>query len=136
MTRLTDRNKHGNAFYPNCFDGPCQGNGCKVDCCDFDAKACEKLCEYEELEAQRKLIRVPAGIGDNVFDIIEETVPEHFFYISTSKIKDVSAKGFWYADDCFEEWENVGNGIFLDWEEAGKEAYRLNERLKEIRNAD
>lgn len=40
-------------------------------------------------------------VGDMVYEILEETVPNHYFYISEHKVQDVSVKAIKYAD----EWE-------------------------------
>ena len=44
---------------------------------------------------------LPCKVGDTVYEIIEETVPNHYFYINEWKVQDVSAKAVKYAD----EWE-------------------------------
>lgn len=48
MGRLTARDEHGNAYYPKCFDEPCNGGGCTKDMCDFAAEVCNKLAAYED----------------------------------------------------------------------------------------
>lgn len=48
MNRLTARDEHGNAYYPKCFDEPCNSGGCTKDMCDFSAAVCEKLAAYED----------------------------------------------------------------------------------------
>lgn len=50
MTRLTSRDKHGHAYFPQCFRDPCNGSGCQRDCCDFLTEVCERLAQYEEAE--------------------------------------------------------------------------------------
>ena len=40
--------EHGNAYYPKCFDEPCNGGGCTKDMCDFATEVCEKLAAYED----------------------------------------------------------------------------------------
>jgi len=44
---------------------------------------------------------LPCKVGDTVYEILEETVPNHYFYISEHKVQDVSVKAVKYAD----EWE-------------------------------
>lgn len=44
---------------------------------------------------------MPCKVGDTVYEILEETVPNHYFYISECKVQDVSVKAVKYAD----EWE-------------------------------
>lgn len=61
----------------------------------------EKLKYYEDLEEQGRLLVLPCRVGDTVYEILEETVPNHYFYISEHKVQDVSVKAVKYAD----EWE-------------------------------
>lgn len=61
----------------------------------------EKLKYYEDLEEQGRLLVLPCRVGDTVYEILEETVPNHYFYISKHKVQDVSVKAVKYAD----EWE-------------------------------
>jgi hypothetical protein len=78
--RLTKREKNGLAYFPMCFTPPCNGEGCKDENCIFISDVCEQLAEYEELEEQGRLLRLPCKVGDtvyvvtspfNVFDDIE-----------------------------------------------------------------
>lgn len=61
----------------------------------------EELKRYRDLEEQGRLLVLPCKVGDMVYEIIEETVPNHYFYINEWKVQDVSAKAVKYAD----EWE-------------------------------
>ena len=61
----------------------------------------EELKRYRDLEEQGRLLVLPCKVGDTVYEIIEETVPNHYFYISEHKVQDVSVKAVKYAD----EWE-------------------------------
>ncbi|WP_418203188.1 hypothetical protein [Anaerotignum faecicola] len=61
----------------------------------------EKLKYYEDLEEQGRLLVLPCKVGDTVYEIIEETVPNHHFYINEWKVQDVSTQFIKYAD----EWE-------------------------------
>ncbi|MEG0830680.1 MAG: hypothetical protein RSD88_06975 [Anaerovoracaceae bacterium] len=53
MKRLTARDKHGHAYYPKCFEHPCEG---ERSCCTYTAKndckiewkVLEQLTCYEE----------------------------------------------------------------------------------------
>ena len=50
----------------------------------------------------------PCKVGDTVYEIIEETVPNHCFYISEHKVQDVSVKAVKYADDWVSnDYENL-----------------------------
>lgn len=61
----------------------------------------EELKRYKNLEEQGRLLVLPCKVGDTVYEILEETVPNHYFYISEHKVQDVSVKAVKYAD----EWE-------------------------------
>ena len=48
MERLTRRSDTGHAYYPRCFEEPCNGNGCQFKDCLFDERVCERLAAYED----------------------------------------------------------------------------------------
>lgn len=68
MKRLTKRNIHGIPYYPECFD-KCAGKGpsIKCHCCYFEHEIIIKLAEYEGLEEQGRLIKLPISV-ENVID--------------------------------------------------------------------
>lgn len=61
----------------------------------------EELQRYKNLEERGRLLVLHCKVGDTVYEILEETVPNHYFYISEHKVQDVSVKAVKYAD----EWE-------------------------------
>lgn len=61
----------------------------------------EELKRYRDLEERGRLLVLPCKVGDTVYEILEETVPNHYFYISEHKVQDVLVKAVKYAD----EWE-------------------------------
>lgn len=68
MERLTKISKAGNAYYPKCFEEPCRGiRECLDDKCSLMLDACKKLAEYEQLEEQGLLVRLPCKAGDIVY---------------------------------------------------------------------
>ena len=70
MARLTKISEIGNAYYPKCFEEPCCGmGGCLDDRCSLMLDACKKLAEYEQLEEQGLLVRLPVKIGDDIYKI-------------------------------------------------------------------
>ena len=70
MERLTKISETGNAYYPKCFEEPCCGMGeCLDDNCSLVTDACKKLAEYEQLEEQGLLVRLPVKIGDDIYKI-------------------------------------------------------------------
>ena len=68
MERLTKISEMGNAYYPKCFEETCCGMGeCLDDNCSLMIDACKKLAEYERLEEQGLLVRLPCKVGDTVY---------------------------------------------------------------------
>ena len=68
MERLTEISESGNVYYPKCFEEPCCGMGeCLDDKCSLMLDACKKLAEYEQLEEQGLLVRLPCKVGDTVY---------------------------------------------------------------------
>ena len=75
----------------------------------------EELKRYRDLEEQGRLLVLPCKVGDTVYEIIEETVPNRYFYINEWQVQDVSAKAVKYAD----EWEPYGyENLYFTREEA------------------
>ena len=48
MDRSTKRGEKGYAYFPKCFEAPCEGGGCKLDDCEFLAQVCDRLAAYED----------------------------------------------------------------------------------------
>lgn len=48
MSRLTARNEQGYAYFPKCFEDPCNGFGCQKEQCEYLNGAREKLAGYED----------------------------------------------------------------------------------------
>ena len=68
----------------------------------------EELKRYKNLEEQGRLLVLPCRVGDTVYEILEETVPKHYFYISEWKVQDVSVKAVKYADEWASyDYENL-----------------------------
>lgn len=57
----------------------------------------EKVRELMQADAEGRLLVLPCKVGDTVFEIFEESVPEHYFYIKSYKVQDISAKAVKYA---------------------------------------
>lgn len=68
MERLTKTTEIGNAYFPKCFEEPCCGMGkCIDNNCNLVNEVCKKLAEYETLEEQGLLVRLPCKVGDTVY---------------------------------------------------------------------
>ncbi len=70
MVRLTKKNDGGSHYYPKCFE-KCNGLGASGECdnCEIMTSVCEKLGEYEDLEEQGRLIKLPCKIGTDIYYI-------------------------------------------------------------------
>ena len=89
MERLTKKNDSGGYYYPKCFE-KCNGFGAssKCDNCEIMTSICEKLGEFEDLEEQGLLLRLPCNIGDTIYEVsyenrefvIKEHIVKEFIY--------------------------------------------------------
>lgn len=72
MERLTKKSDYGMYFYPECFNDECSGIGTNEKCevCRFNYEICKKLGEYEDLEEQGRLIKLPCKVGTDVYYIL------------------------------------------------------------------
>lgn len=125
MERLTQITEIGNAYYPKCFEEPCCGMGeCLDDNCSLILDVCKKLAEYEQLEEQGLLARLPCPIGTTVWDICGMDIRENVL----SGIEcDKDGKQFLWANE--DEWLGELNDlVFLTREEAEK---KLEEMKKD-----
>lgn len=68
MNRLTERSENGQVYTPYCYNAICDGI-CIL--CDYEDKILEKLADYEDLEEQGKLIRLPCKVGEDVWCLEE-----------------------------------------------------------------
>lgn len=73
MERLTKKNDSGGYYYPKCFE-KCNGLGASSECdnCEITTSVCEKLGEYEDLEEQGRLIKLPCKDGDIIHSVVED----------------------------------------------------------------
>lgn len=132
MERLTKISEIGNAYYPKCFEEPCCGMGeCLDDKCSLMLDACKKLAEYEQLEEQGLLVRLPCKVGDDLYCIVNGEVKKlkvHSFGVSDFEITDIEFK---YVDGfkIVRFVGEVGKTVFLTLEEAEK-------KLKEMKTND
>lgn len=128
MERLTKISEIGNAYYPKCFEEPCCGMGeCLDDKCSLMLDACKKLAEYEQLEEQGLLVRLPCKVGDSVFIIVGKD-------ISKQKIRkvEISDNGIIFKTNKQKRTFSIagfGESVFLTREEAEK---KLEEMKNEI----
>lgn len=130
MTRLTKISETGNAYYPKCFEEPCCGMGeCLDDRCSLMLDACKKLAEYEQLEEQGLLVRLPCKVGDDLYCIVNGEVKKlkvHSFGVPDFEITDIEFK---YVDGfkIVRFVGELGKTVFITREEAEK-------KLEEMKN--
>lgn len=125
MERLTKISETGNAYYPKCFKEPCCGMGeCLDDKCSLVLDACKKLAEYEQLEEQGLLVRLPCHIGTTVWDICGMDIRENVLSgIECGK----DGKQFLWANH--DEWLGELNDlVFLTREEAEKKLEEMKKK--------
>lgn len=92
-------------------------------------KCCNKLAEYEDLEEQGLLVRLPCKVGDDLYCIVNGEVKKlkaHSFGVSDFETTDIEFK---YVDGfkIVRFVGEVGKTVFLTREEAEK-------KLKEVQN--
>lgn len=70
MERLTKKNDSGGYYYTKCFE-KCDGLGAssKCDDCEIMTSVCEKLGDYEDLEEQGRLVKLPCKVGDTLYRV-------------------------------------------------------------------
>lgn len=135
MERLTQITEIGNAYFPKCFEEPCCGGGkCIDNNCNLVNEVCKKLAEYEQLEEQGLLVKLPCKVGDTVY------VPTMNF-VSELRIIMIAVhmygayfrwtlnSGIYPKLDGFSRSE-LGKTVFLTREEAEK---KLEEMKKECK---
>lgn len=130
--RLTARNKTGEAYYPKCFEAPCEGMGCKIDLCPHSIQICEKLAGFEDAEDEGRLIITPCALGTPMYfvDCWEDTgVWEIFEYIFDGiEAAGLRMKHTTYEDVDIFPPEELGKSIFLDRQQA-EQVLKLNMAL-------
>lgn len=99
-------------------------------------KCCNKLAEYEDLEEQGLLVRLPCKVGDTVYrvnagakqPIIPMTVSEiHFLCYKNERAVRFDAIGKEDMGESCYRLEDIGRIVFLTLEEAEK-------KLEEMQN--
>lgn len=89
-------------------------------------EAMEKLARYEELEEQGLLLKLPVAVGQGIYEIIEDDIPEPNLYIAKYTVEDVSVKGVKYCEDWC-DFEKLSN-VFFTRKEAEKRLRELEEK--------
>lgn len=101
--------------------------------CDPDFYAFEKLAEYEDLEEQGKLLKLPCKIGDEIFIPIDFQGKVHhgvIIGVEYSKMRKSFVAVVRTDDDflCYEKLEDFGKNVFLNKTEAEEALMKMIER--------
>lgn len=131
MERLTERYKDSIAnvvLIRECGDKLCKDICDDIECdcskCELE-KALEKLADYEDLEEQGLLARLPCKVGDSVFIIVGKDISKQ----GIRKV-EISDNGIIFKTNRRKRIFNVsefGKTVFLTREEAEK-------KLEELKN--
>lgn len=142
MERLTERYKDpiaNTVLIKECGDKLCKDICDDIECdcskCELE-KALEKLADYEDLEEQGLLVKLPCKVGDTVYrvnagakqPIIPMTVSEiHFLCYKNERAVRFDAIGKEDMGESCYRLEDIGRIVFLTHEEAEK-------KLEEMKN--
>mgnify|MGYP004698246445 CR=1 FL=1 len=86
-----------------------------MDFCPEQRVFYKNILRMVKADVEGRLLVLPCRVGDTVYEIIEETVPNRYFYINEWQVQDVSAKAVKYAD----EWESYDyENLYFTREEA------------------
>ncbi len=134
MGRLTKRSEDSTEYYyPHCFEAAgCYGTGDFAKCneCAFDYSICRKLGEYEDLEEQGKLIKLPCKLGDIVYvrmqsgNFAEAEVRDFSYFLTCGFCVVVTSTEFDKRHIPFHEF---GKTVFLTREQAEAELKKNGE---------
>ena len=138
MERLTKWNGSLNqhAYYPRCFEDPCNGGGCKIKDCPFETAVCERLAVFEDIaelcggidrlrelaEADKdgRCVVPPCKVGDIVYGFYgEKTIlPMVAKWIETNTDGWCIAVQYTPMAPRFYRFSDFGKTVFLTREEA------------------
>lgn len=72
-----------------------------MDFCPEQRVFYKNILRMVKADTEGRLLVLPCKVGDTVYEILEETVPNRYFYINEWPVQDVSMRAVKYAD----EWE-------------------------------
>lgn len=131
MERLTERYKDSIAntvLIRECGDKLCKDICDDIECdcskCELE-KALEKLADYEDLEEQGLLVRLPCKVGDLVFIIGGENICRR----KVKSIKILSTAIEISTSDIIFHKESFGETVFLTREEAVNKLEKLKNEI-------
>lgn len=122
MERLTKWNGSSNqyAYYPRCFEEPCNGGGCEIKDCPFETAVCERLAAFEDIAEL-------CGGADRLRELAEAdkdgrcvVLPCKVYETDGVRVYEHAVRGIIYrtaGGPDFDE-STIGKSIFLTREEA------------------
>ena len=145
MERLTEWNGSSNqhAYYPRCFEEPCNGGGCRIKDCPFETAVCERLAVFEDiaelcggLDRLRELAEAdkagrcvvqPCKVGDKLYRVFAGEIFEH----RVGSMKYFAIQGRWDIETypfcpCVES--SIGKTVFLSHKEAERALQEMEGR--------
>lgn len=113
MERLTKRDDVGNAeiigvIREDLMDGLTYSEFKKAE------TALNKLLEYEDLEEQNRLIRLPVAVGETVYVVNKNS---YGVFVDEGEVLEVSNQRIWAGDACF-DYNDIGKTVFLTEKDA------------------
>lgn len=137
MTRLTKRDEFGNADIIGVDSADLQYNLEFDDFIKF-TEALNKLAKYEDLEEQRKLLKLPCTVGDTVYRI-NKGAKEPIIPMKVCEVGVISLKvgGFAIQIMCHDELDDgetryfstaFGKTVFFTKREAAQALERMEDR--------
>lgn len=91
-----------------------EGNKTWFNGYDKGYSAINKCADYEDLEEQGKLLKLPCAVGDMVYTIYSD---EDGSFIEESKAEEVSTHRVW-IDSMYFDYDDFGKTVFLTRQEA------------------
>lgn len=138
MERLTKKNDSGGYYYPKCFE-KCNGLGASSECddCEIMTSVCEKLGDYEDLDEQGRLIKLPCKVGDVVYFVHHDRIISSEVF-SAKYHAEAENHGVFIRERLTIDVEGVSAEI--DFSDIGKRVFltksEAEEKLKELRGGE
>lgn len=116
MEKLSDKAR----LYARAYEEPPTGREVEGTV-DLLLQMADRLEEYEDLEEQGKLLKLPCAVGDTVYTIYSD---EDGSFIEEPKVEEVSTHRVW-IDSRYFDYDDFGKTVFLTREEA-EAALKMN----------
>ena len=97
-----------------------------MDFCPEQRVFYKNILRMVKADTEGRLLVLPCKVGDTVYEIIEEIVPNRYFYINEWQVQDVSTQSIKYAD----EWEQYDYENLYFTREGAEEALERRRNRK------